>query len=92
MRAHHVMTRDVITVTPHTKIEDAANIMLSTTDQTQVAAYTQKVEQVPGVVDVRPIAQTKEQAGPRRGRLVHAVPLLLLRVGEQNLSRPTRIK
>ena len=30
MRAHHVMTRDVITVTPHTKIEDAVNIMLRT--------------------------------------------------------------
>ena len=30
MRAHHVMTKDVITVTPHTKIEDAANIMLRT--------------------------------------------------------------
>lgn len=30
MRAHHIMTRDVITVTPHTTIEDAANIMLKT--------------------------------------------------------------
>jgi CBS domain-containing protein len=30
MRAHHIMTKDVITVTPHTKIEDAANIMLRT--------------------------------------------------------------
>jgi CBS-domain-containing membrane protein len=30
MRAHHIMTRDVITVTPHTGIEDAANIMLRT--------------------------------------------------------------
>jgi CBS domain-containing protein len=28
MRAHHIMTRDVITVTPHTSIEDAARIML----------------------------------------------------------------
>jgi CBS domain-containing protein len=28
MRAHHIMSRDVITVTPQTKIEDAANIML----------------------------------------------------------------
>ncbi len=30
MRAHHVMTKDVITVTPHTSIEDAAKIMLRT--------------------------------------------------------------
>ena len=30
MRAHHIMTRDVITVTPHTSIEDAAKIMLRT--------------------------------------------------------------
>lgn len=30
MRAHHIMTKDVITVTPHTAIEDAANIMLTT--------------------------------------------------------------
>jgi len=30
MRAHHIMTRDVITVTPHTSIEDAAKIMLQT--------------------------------------------------------------
>jgi CBS domain-containing protein len=28
MRAHQIMTRDVITVTPHTSIMDAANIML----------------------------------------------------------------
>lgn len=28
MRAHHIMTRNVITVTPHTTIQDAANIML----------------------------------------------------------------
>src|SRR4051794_19818662 len=34
-----------------------ANLMLPTTDQAAVAAYTQKVEQVPGVVDVRPVAQ-----------------------------------
>ena len=34
-----------------------ANMMLATTDRTEVAAYTQKVEQVPGVVDVRPVAQ-----------------------------------
>ncbi len=39
-----------------------ANMMLPTTDQAQVAAYTQQVEQVPGVVDVRPVAQTKDQA------------------------------
>lgn len=30
MRAHHIMTKDVITVTPHTSIEDAAKIMLQT--------------------------------------------------------------
>jgi CBS domain-containing protein len=30
MRAHQIMTRDVITVTPHTTIEDAARIMLRT--------------------------------------------------------------
>ena len=30
MRAHHIMTRDVITVTPHTSIEEAAKIMLQT--------------------------------------------------------------
>jgi CBS domain-containing protein len=30
MRAHQIMTRDVITVTPHTSIEDAAKIMLRT--------------------------------------------------------------
>ncbi len=30
MRAHHIMTRDVITVTPHTTIEEAAKIMLET--------------------------------------------------------------
>ena len=30
MRAHHIMTKDVITVTPHTSIEDAAKIMLRT--------------------------------------------------------------
>jgi CBS domain-containing protein len=30
MRAHHIMTKDVITVTPHTSIEDAAGIMLRT--------------------------------------------------------------
>jgi CBS domain-containing protein len=30
MRAHQVMTKDVITVTPHTTIEDAAKIMLRT--------------------------------------------------------------
>jgi len=35
----------------------SANMMLSTTDRAEVAAYTQKVEQVPGVVDVRPVAQ-----------------------------------
>ena len=28
MRAHQIMTRDVITVTPRTTIQDAANIML----------------------------------------------------------------
>lgn len=28
MRAHQIMTKDVVTVTPHTSIEDAANIML----------------------------------------------------------------
>ena len=28
MRAHQIMTRDVITVTPHTSIMDAANAML----------------------------------------------------------------
>jgi len=28
MRAHQIMTRNVITVTPHTTIQDAANIML----------------------------------------------------------------
>jgi CBS domain-containing protein len=28
MRAHQIMTKDVITVTPHTSIQDAANIML----------------------------------------------------------------
>ena len=28
MRAHQIMTKDVITVTPHTSIEDAARIML----------------------------------------------------------------
>jgi CBS-domain-containing membrane protein len=28
MRAHHVMTKDVVTVTPHTTIEEAARIML----------------------------------------------------------------
>ena len=28
MRAHQIMTKDVITVTPHTTILDAANIML----------------------------------------------------------------
>jgi CBS domain-containing protein len=30
MRAHHIMTKDVITVTPHTSIEEAAKIMLRT--------------------------------------------------------------
>ena len=30
MRAHQVMTKDVITVTPHTTIEEAAKIMLRT--------------------------------------------------------------
>ena len=30
MRAHQIMTRDVITVTPHTSIEEAAKIMLRT--------------------------------------------------------------
>jgi CBS domain-containing protein len=30
MRAHQIMTKDVITVTPHTTIEDAARIMLRT--------------------------------------------------------------
>ncbi|HET7888692.1 MAG TPA: CBS domain-containing protein [Bradyrhizobium sp.] len=30
MRAHHIMTKDVITVTPHTSIEEAAKIMLQT--------------------------------------------------------------
>lgn len=30
MRAHHIMTKDVISVTPHTTIEDAAQIMLQT--------------------------------------------------------------
>jgi CBS domain-containing protein len=30
MRAHQIMTRDVMTVTPHTSIEDAAKIMLRT--------------------------------------------------------------
>jgi len=30
MRAHQIMTRDVITVTPHTTIEEAAKIMLQT--------------------------------------------------------------
>src|SRR5579872_4467190 len=30
MRAHQIMTKDVITVTPHTSIEDAAKIMLKT--------------------------------------------------------------
>ncbi|QQO22585.1 CBS domain-containing protein [Bradyrhizobium diazoefficiens] len=30
MRAHHIMTKDVISVTPHTTIEDAAKIMLRT--------------------------------------------------------------
>lgn len=30
MRAHHIMTKDVISVTPHTTIEDAAKIMLQT--------------------------------------------------------------
>src|SRR5579871_2764675 len=30
MRAHQIMTKDVITVTPHTSIEDAATIMLRT--------------------------------------------------------------
>src|ERR1700755_2341 len=30
MRAHHIMTKDVITVTPHASIEEAANIMLRT--------------------------------------------------------------
>ena len=30
MRAHHIMTKDVITVTPHTTIEEAAKIMLET--------------------------------------------------------------
>lgn len=28
MRAHQIMTKDVITVTPHTRVEDAAKIML----------------------------------------------------------------
>ena len=28
MRSHQVMTKDCITVTPHTSIEDAAKIML----------------------------------------------------------------
>jgi RND superfamily putative drug exporter len=35
----------------------SANMMLATTDRTEVATYTQQVEQVPGVVDVRPVAQ-----------------------------------
>jgi CBS-domain-containing membrane protein len=30
MRAHQIMTKDIITVTPHTTIEDAARIMLQT--------------------------------------------------------------
>src|SRR6201987_1430732 len=30
MRAHQIMTKDVITVTPHTTIGEAANIMLRT--------------------------------------------------------------
>src|SRR5262249_29995863 len=30
MRAHQIMTRDIITVTPHTTIEKAAKIMLQT--------------------------------------------------------------
>ena len=30
MRAHHIMTKDWITVTPHTTIEEAAKIMLQT--------------------------------------------------------------
>lgn len=30
MRAHQIMTKDVITVTPHTSIEEAAKIMLQT--------------------------------------------------------------
>jgi CBS domain-containing protein len=30
MRAHQIMTKDVMTVTPHTSIEDAARIMLRT--------------------------------------------------------------
>jgi CBS domain-containing protein len=30
MRAHHIMTKDCITVTPHTTIEEAAKIMLQT--------------------------------------------------------------
>src|SRR6516164_8162379 len=30
MRAHQIMTKDVITVTPHTSIEKAAKIMLQT--------------------------------------------------------------
>jgi CBS domain-containing protein len=30
MRAHQIMTRDIITVTPHTTIEEAAKIMLRT--------------------------------------------------------------
>jgi CBS domain-containing protein len=30
MRAHHIMTKDVITVTPHTSIEETAKIMLRT--------------------------------------------------------------
>jgi CBS-domain-containing membrane protein len=30
MRAHQIMTKDIITVTPHTAIEEAAKIMLET--------------------------------------------------------------
>jgi uncharacterized membrane protein YdfJ with MMPL/SSD domain len=35
----------------------STNLLLETTDRAEVAAYTQKVEQVPGVLDVRPVDQ-----------------------------------
>jgi uncharacterized membrane protein YdfJ with MMPL/SSD domain len=39
----------------------SANLLLPTTDRTEVASYTQQVEQVPGVVDVRPVAQKDDR-------------------------------
>ena len=61
MRAHHIMTKDLVAVTPHTTIEEAAKIMLRmhisglpVVDEARTERVWQRVEALSGAYEKAP--------------------------------------